>query len=711
MVAHVSVVGNGDSDSALNVGDASGTTNAGDVNASGEFKKNGVPIGTAVGDAGIVQMSDGAGAFVESAYEDDQTTSRLTLVKIKDVVGKIYNSPGLEVSGDGSTAAGLAVSPPAGGEAVLEADGFAGQGHLILSAARNTRNDPQALQNGDPLGEAIVYGYNGASYVLGGALKFTATADFSGTPKTRVDLVNLDGLGLHIAGADGAFSVDVLAPGFGVVFPRTVAGTTDTLLASDNGKGILYTSDSPVAITVPVDLGAFQCFAIQGGAGTLTFTPTGGAVLRNRQSHNSTGGQWAVVSLTSSTADNFDLAGDTGGSGGGAAGPVGTVQMSDGAGGFVVSDFFDTLGTPGSATAGLTDTGFIISNSFQIEGNLGVVPKTGSAASRVYFSGFGVPPSINIFEAEGTREAPTATLTGVDMGSWFWQGYDGSDLVPAARIKVTAQSDFNVTPTSKIDITNASNLGAHIAATGGMSLDTGLVNPGGNAVANMVDSAGELVLSAGLRISSPDGTVGPFLGLQPVFPGSAAASVIEIDGTGLNPQIIFARADGVVGTPTTLLNNGIIGNVSWYGYDGATYAFAGQIKVTAASDFSGTPTSSIDITNASNLGAHIAADGTLTVDHGVVAGTGTTTAAAGAATLDKVSGIVTSEALVAAVTYTLTLTNSFVSASSVVMVVPIASTGIAVPITSITEGSGSVVIVVTSAALTGTIKFRFQVNN
>lgn len=92
-------------------------------------------------------------------------------------------------------------------------------------------------------------------------------------------------------------------------------------------------------------------------------------------------------------------------------------------------------------------------------------------------------------------------------------------------------------------------------------------------------------------------------------------------------------------------------------------------------------------------------------------GTGTATAVAGAATCNFPAGKVTSEALTAATSYTLTLTNSYVSASSIVNPVVILSTGAAVNLTSVTESGGSVAIVVNMASFTGTIQFRFQVAN
>lgn len=99
------------------------------------------------------------------------------------------------------------------------------------------------------------------------------------------------------------------------------------------------------------------------------------------------------------------------------------------------------------------------------------------------------------------------------------------------------------------------------------------------------------------------------------------------------------------------------------------------------------------------------------------AGTKTAIATAGAATLNKMAGVITSEALTtaAAADYTLTLTNSDIAASDQVMVsvqLGTATTGVPT-VATVTPGAGQVIIVVqniaASAALNGTIKISFVV--
>lgn len=100
-------------------------------------------------------------------------------------------------------------------------------------------------------------------------------------------------------------------------------------------------------------------------------------------------------------------------------------------------------------------------------------------------------------------------------------------------------------------------------------------------------------------------------------------------------------------------------------------------------------------------------------------GTLTATATAGAATLSKQHGVVTSEALTTAAgsDYTLTLTNTKVSTSSIVLVSLDngTNTTAGIYVRLVTPGSGSVVIIVrnahASSALNGTIKIVFCVLN
>ncbi len=114
------------------------------------------------------------------------------------------------------------------------------------------------------------------------------------------DVAYMESLGCVVSGSVGKSAV------------RTVSGTTDMILTTDNGNAVRYTSGSGVAITVPPGLGVgFSCLSIQMGAGQLTFAAGDGATLNNRQSQLKSAGQYAECSLFCDVDDDYVLAGDT----------------------------------------------------------------------------------------------------------------------------------------------------------------------------------------------------------------------------------------------------------------------------------------------------------------------------------------------------------------------------------------------------------------
>ena len=109
----------------------------------------------------------------------------------------------------------------------------------------------------------------------------------------------------------------------------------------------------------------------------------------------------------------------------------------------------------------------------------------------------------------------------------------------------------------------------------------------------------------------------------------------------------------------------------------------------------------------------------LNVESGISLSSGTKTASAtaGAATLNKHQGVITSEALTTAAgaDYTLTLTNSAIAATDIVLasVQTGTNTTVGLAVHEVTPGAGQVVIKVrnahASSALDGTIKVSFVV--
>ena len=103
----------------------------------------------------------------------------------------------------------------------------------------------------------------------------------------------------------------------------------------------------------------------------------------------------------------------------------------------------------------------------------------------------------------------------------------------------------------------------------------------------------------------------------------------------------------------------------------------------------------------------------------VVFTNGTASATAGAATLNAIAGVITSESITTAAgsEYTLTLTNSKISAADIVLAAVLngTNTTAGIAVTTVTPAAGSVVIKVknthASSALNGTIKVAFVVVN
>lgn len=96
---------------------------------------------------------------------------------------------------------------------------------------------------------------------------------------------------------------------------------------------------------------------------------------------------------------------------------------------------------------------------------------------------------------------------------------------------------------------------------------------------------------------------------------------------------------------------------------------------------------------------------------GPIGPVGSATAIAGAASINARAGYITSEPLTAATSYTLTVTNTFVDTNSIVLVNQTDSAGVGVILVSVTPNLGNFVVVVSMAALTGTVKIGFIVIN
>lgn len=86
--------------------------------------------------------------------------------------------------------------------------------------------------------------------------------------------------------------------------------TSHTAAAADDGK--VYRLLDAATVTIPDSLsGGWSVGWIQVGSGQSTFAGDGDMVVRNRQSHTKSAGQWATGNLVVEATDSVVLSGDT----------------------------------------------------------------------------------------------------------------------------------------------------------------------------------------------------------------------------------------------------------------------------------------------------------------------------------------------------------------------------------------------------------------
>jgi len=85
-----------------------------------------------------------------------------------------------------------------------------------------------------------------------------------------------------------------------------------TLVSSNNGRVLVFTSNSAVTLTVPSGLPVgFNCLIVQKGSGQVTLSASSTNIY-NRNSHTKTAGQYAIMTLVSISSNTFISSGDGG---------------------------------------------------------------------------------------------------------------------------------------------------------------------------------------------------------------------------------------------------------------------------------------------------------------------------------------------------------------------------------------------------------------
>jgi hypothetical protein len=403
----------------------------------------------------------------------------------------------------------------------------------------------------------------------------------------------------------------------------------------------------------------------------------------------------------------------------------------------------------------------ILTTNLSDDAVLNILPTPGNTGSAILeLDSFGNSSYIFLSNANGTSGSPTATANGDLLSQIYFAGYGASQYKTSTYETVLAAEDFDdfhyaVTwtwVTQSLDETSATRFSIdgngvfNVGAVTGPAPAFGDVNIAGQYKVNGVPLPTLAIGTAPLfgdvanQILSTDPSDDAVLNIIPTA-GSANA-VLELDSFENEVDIIYTRANGTVGTPSQALSGDFISLISSYGYGASGYQQGTVTLVVAAEDFDDShyavisrwSTQSLDETfdirffidgnGVFNVGAvsgpapvfgDINIAGQYKVNGTVLpvgpVGSGSAVAISGAATLNQDSGVITSEALIAATSYTLTLTNSNILSTSTVIVNQTNSANLPVTLASVTPASGSVVIVVGMAALTGTVKISFIVCN
>ena len=382
-----------------------------------------------------------------------------------------------------------------------------------------------------------------------------------------------------------------------------------------------------------------------------------------------------------------------GGGSGGTGGNAGDVSMQGG--------FASSVGSAGVANVtGGNGSSTQRGGPALLFGGLDLGAGGGSATVQGASDGGGGAGAVNIFGGIGSSVSPGAV--NVTAGASNATAIPGADVVISGG--AAAVGDAN---------------GGNISISGGAKGGTGtpgIVTLNGNTLSEIIGSTtGAVTQSLGVAFSGSGTGAEPVLAVTPVTTG---VGVVEADAYDPNgAQFVIASSRGTAGAPEATLTNDIIGSLSFSGYIAGTlgpgYATGMRLTASASTDWSGaTIHSGFGMVNADNVGWQVAPDGSLHLDRGYVAGVDSENATAGSVTLSSPSGIVTSEPLAGASTYSLALTSIFLSATSMIQLTLMDSAGTQVWPTSITYGSNVATInLAIASALTGTITMNIMIVN
>lgn len=188
-----------------------------------------------------------------------------------------------------------------------------GEFYLSELQAAFGRASPRVYQPGRTLGGELVELQNGAIQVHGSVAPVSATDPFYGEPWLLGDrcLATAPSPGTPESWTVTAASPLVWTPTIPTrSAARTVAGTTDTILAADYGSVVDYSNAGAIAVTVPASLPeGFYCTLLQSGTGPFTIAGVGSTV--NGRNGLTSAGQYAAVGIQQRAANTYIVGGDT----------------------------------------------------------------------------------------------------------------------------------------------------------------------------------------------------------------------------------------------------------------------------------------------------------------------------------------------------------------------------------------------------------------